>query len=702
MPSPKRNLASLHFIVSLRRLRKKLWLCIGLVSLPSMHAQLDKEFDRAFIDKKSFSQKVGQYFLHAFPYVTTKKLRREEVEQGKHYELILDKLSDRKIMGILMARVYSDNPLVNDLVCQRKPIADLRTLKDLQIFTGTGELTNYNMVESLNVTKMSLSARGALALMLSMPTSDRVQIKKMQDLIRFLVENESLRYELLKCFNRFKPYEKSFVSLSSPEHRLWSWQYQKLLSNALGARKEIGELSNFQLELNKRLSFDINVCLFTFGYTIFLVALAFLGIGVYFCYEFALYLVDLGFSKEKVNEREGLLAILFSLRELIPQWMEAHSQYKMYKGTLVPLAKLFVPQQQWLKMVSSVYEAIFKRGKKGIFRDYLPYTEELLTGSYPDEEFTQLMNLLAEQDLAHFSLFFSATYKLLRTMVHYRNHHEQFFPIIFELARLEAIVNIAEYMSRSRSTQHKLCYTSFIEGGDAKSPFFDMKGLWNSAIPAKEAVANDLYMNGKSFNGIVIGGPNAGGKSSLLRGIGKNIVLAQVFGVSFGKEVTQSIFDYIITYLDISDNVAEKLSQYTAELNRIEQVIEGVERLGENQLALILFDEPITGTNPDEGEPLSAEIIKALIESKNGERLALVVISHYPMLQKLAKETPRIINYRILIDLKGKEDFSYTYKIEPGVSPKTHRVGLRVLYKREGIPDEIKEKARKKMREISD
>src|SRR5690606_14452545 len=109
---------------------------------------------------------------------------------------------------------------------------------------------------------------------------------------------------------------------------------------------------------------------------------------------------------------------------------------------------------------------------------------------------------------------------------------------------------------------------------DASVPFLNARSLVHPLIPAPSAIANDYQMGNHRV--ALITGSNMAGKSTFLRTIGTNAVLAFCGAPICGTEMQVSVFR-LISYMRIADSLNESTSTFKAELNRIQAILNTVQ-----------------------------------------------------------------------------------------------------------------------------
>ena len=189
-------------------------------------------------------------------------------------------------------------------------------------------------------------------------------------------------------------------------------------------------------------------------------------------------------------------------------------------------------------------------------------------------------------------------------------------------------------------------------------PCFEAKGLAHPLIPRSQSVCNDLSI-GPELRLLLVSGSNMSGKSTLLRMIGVNVVLALAGAPVRAQRLSVSPV-VLGTAMRIVDSLQQGVSHFYAELRRLRAIIEASD--GELPV-FFLLDEILHGTNSHDRQIGAAAVVRALIDSGavglvTTHDLALTQIASDSGLRgENAHFTDRVENGRIFFD----------YKLRPGV-----------------------------------
>lgn len=178
-------------------------------------------------------------------------------------------------------------------------------------------------------------------------------------------------------------------------------------------------------------------------------------------------------------------------------------------------------------------------------------------------------------------------------------------------------------------------------------------------MPASQCVKNDATIPSRPFF-LIITGANMAGKSTYLRTIGVNYLLACI-GAPVCCERLKLYPNQLITSLRTSDSLSDNESYFFAELKRLKRIID---LLNQGQQLFIILDEILKGTNSMDKQKGSFDLIRQFMQLKaNG-----IIATHDLLLGSLIKQFPEEIrNYCFEADIKGNE-LTFSYKLREGVA----------------------------------
>jgi DNA mismatch repair protein MutS len=218
---------------------------------------------------------------------------------------------------------------------------------------------------------------------------------------------------------------------------------------------------------------------------------------------------------------------------------------------------------------------------------------------------------------------------------------------------------------------HGLSFPEFVE---QDMPLVDAKGLYHILIP--RPTAYDMHMN-PEHNFLFLTGANMAGKSTLIKAVGSAVFLAHIgMGVP-AEKMKLTMFDGLLSNINVVDNIAKGESYFFNEVQRIKNTIE---KINNGKKWLVLIDELFKGTNVQDAMKCSITVIKGLIKIKN----SLFILSTH--LYEIGNELSAYpnISFRYFETLVRDEQLEFTYQLKEGIS--NDRIGY-VILKREKVVD---------------
>jgi len=198
------------------------------------------------------------------------------------------------------------------------------------------------------------------------------------------------------------------------------------------------------------------------------------------------------------------------------------------------------------------------------------------------------------------------------------------------------------------------------------------------AVPLDFAIGE--VKDGEAVRGVIITGPNTGGKTVALKTIGLHSLMAQSgLHVPAGEGSRLCMFNLILCDIGDGQSIAENLSTFSSHMTRVLSVLKSATRD-----SLVLLDELGSGTDPAEGMGLAVAILEAL--SSRG--CLFVATTHYPEIKAFANEAPGMINARMAFD---PETLSPLYRMEIGEAGESCALHIA---RRLGFPEAMLERAR--------
>ena len=161
---------------------------------------------------------------------------------------------------------------------------------------------------------------------------------------------------------------------------------------------------------------------------------------------------------------------------------------------------------------------------------------------------------------------------------------------------------------------------------------------------------------------MIITGPNASGKTTILKSTLINILLSQQFGCGFYDSAKLKPFHHLHCYLNIPDTSGRD-SLFRAEARRCKEILDDIIKHKEDT-HFCAFDELYSGTNPEEAEQSATSFMKYITKYKN---VSCLLTTHFIRICKKLAKSKTIVNNKMLTEKKN-DALIYKYLLAKGIS----------------------------------
>lgn len=173
-------------------------------------------------------------------------------------------------------------------------------------------------------------------------------------------------------------------------------------------------------------------------------------------------------------------------------------------------------------------------------------------------------------------------------------------------------------------------------------------------LMAKETCVPLDFEIGGGVNGVVITGPNTGGKTVAIKTVGLNCMMAQSGLHVSCREAVICMNSQILCDIGDGQNISENLSTFSAHITNVLAILKKV-----NKESLVIMDELGSGTDPTEGMGIAIAILEEL--RKSGA--LFLVTTHYPEVKTYAAKSSGVVNARMAFD---RQSLKPLYRLEVG------------------------------------
>jgi len=284
---------------------------------------------------------------------------------------------------------------------------------------------------------------------------------------------------------------------------------------------------------------------------------------------------------------------------------------------------------------------------------------------HESKEVRELVAMLETHTFEGNASFFSRSGRILAAYTLMNNVKDEFVESLQLLGDVDACTALSKVY-----TMHQGCRVgyAFAHYEQADVPHIKVEDFWNPFVDREKVVTNSMELGNPSVErGMILTGSNKGGKSTLLKAMMVNAVLAQTITLVPASSYSATLFDYITTYMNVSDDTAAGQSLFQAQVTRAKKLIESIDALTEHKIGFVVIDEIFTGTNAKSASQAAYKLAQHLADSSS---VCFVLATHFvDELSVLETDTQGICkNYNIDANKDEQGQIAFTYTLRPGCS----------------------------------
>jgi DNA mismatch repair protein MutS len=232
------------------------------------------------------------------------------------------------------------------------------------------------------------------------------------------------------------------------------------------------------------------------------------------------------------------------------------------------------------------------------------------------------------------------------------------------IATLDVLASFASVAKKNNYVRPALNETEIIDIKGGRHPVIEKQ------LPAGENyVPNDIYLDDKTQQIMMITGPNMAGKSALLRQTALIVLLAQMGSYVPAESANLGLVDKVFTRVGASDNLSKGESTFMVEMTETAAILNNL-----SSRSLVLLDEIGRGTSTYDGVSMAWAIAEHLHNHPSFKAKTLFA-THYHELNELTQDFPRIQNFHVSVKEVGNR-IIFLRKLLPGGS--AHSFGIHV------------------------
>jgi DNA mismatch repair protein MutS len=253
------------------------------------------------------------------------------------------------------------------------------------------------------------------------------------------------------------------------------------------------------------------------------------------------------------------------------------------------------------------------------------------------------------------------------------------------VARLDCLLGFAKVALAYGYTRPLLVDSDVLDIKDGRHPVIERQ-----LSADKQYIANDVYLDSKSQQVIIITGPNMAGKSALLRQTALIVLLAQIGCFVPASSAKIGIVDKIFTRVGATDNISQGESTFMVEMLEAASILNNL-----SSRSLVLLDEIGRGTSTYDGISIAWSMVEYIHEHPQAKAKTLFA-THYHELNEMESAFDRIKNFNVSVkEVDGKVHF--LRKLVKGGTE--HSFGIHVA-QMAGMPRSVVERASEILKEL--
>ena len=248
------------------------------------------------------------------------------------------------------------------------------------------------------------------------------------------------------------------------------------------------------------------------------------------------------------------------------------------------------------------------------------------------------------------------------------------------IANIDVLANLAYLAYKNQWVRPSINHDGVLELVAARHPVLE------NILPANEFIANDCLLDSDNTT-MLITGPNMAGKSTYMKTVALNTIMAHIGSFVPCTRANISITDRIFTRIGASDDMMTGKSTFMVEMNEVSNIVHNA-----TKDSLLLLDEIGRGTGTNDGYALAKAILTYIIEQIGSKTLCA---THFHELIELGHTYNQVQNYKVLTSsINGQ--IIFLHKVVKGEEQNSFGAEVAQL---SGLPDVIIQNAKKIMKE---
>ena len=592
----------------------------------------------------------------------------------------------------------SSNPKLRDLCFSqilRKSslktggVINYDTMTDMKLFKGTKTDTDWNLLHIINRCRTTVGG-AMLAYNLATPTNDIDEVKSKQETIRYLNDNAHIKRQLNDLLKRYSACEQQFMDLYDDDSTFSRFDADDdLVRRFYFKGKNNANDDSFTLGLHKLAtdSWHVFAKPYFYGLSVALTEIAMFSAGGVNWPLHLVQFVPIPFVRElsipfyvfKIfATNASVLAIPCFIAGLITSMWSLYrvfKKYSEYKNKLLGIVEHLGKVKVLTNTMRSVNDLVKGNSTLStLMSNKLCHTRKLLGCKGDSTRPGLFLKILDKVNFKKWRYLSIDSARILALFKIFCDNKNSFCKALCELGNIDATLSMVDLFQEYKGRDTQYCFVDFLDSERVHGPYLEINGMWSPFVRAKKIITNHVLL-GHDQKNIILCGHNGCGKSTYINNLVINASMAQAYGIMPARNAKMTVFDKILTFTSVSDDIATSDSLYMVELNRFKRYIDSL-KFNKNQLILAIFDEPMHGTDSRSAIAFLKGTFKYV--AKNYYNNVLQVIStHYREITDLERLSNKLgfRNYKMCVKKNEKTGrLMPLFTVIPGIA--TYSIAL--------------------------
>ncbi len=252
------------------------------------------------------------------------------------------------------------------------------------------------------------------------------------------------------------------------------------------------------------------------------------------------------------------------------------------------------------------------------------------------------------------------------------------------IARIDVLACLAEAAARYHYTRPEISEDDGITITEGRHPVIER------SLDAGRFVPNDIHLDQRQQELLIITGPNMAGKSTVLRQTALIVLMAHIGSFVPAEAAEICIVDRIFTRVGAMDDLRRGQSTFMVEMNETANILNNA-----THRSLVILDEIGRGTSTYDGMAIARAVAEELAD-RDGRGIKTLFATHYHELTDLASRHPRIRNYSIAVR-EWNDSIIFLHKLVAGATNRSYGIQVAGLA---GVPPHVVARAHEILQEI--